>query len=203
VLKVQLFRPFSSFQSHVQLLFFLSLLFGPPWSLSNSSWSNTIEEHPETIPQNFLKSASFSCLVKLPTFVTFVVTGASDKGLKFPSELIYKSEKGWSIIGGNRRKDLGYFFIQYVLFPCEFNVSAFSECSVPAVWFPPPPTRAGYTPALAQSRLEERYSFMYRRPTLCTLHIAVDFLKSLKIAVVWGGKGGYWDIVHILYPCRW
>ena len=28
---------------------------------------------------------------------------------------------------------------------------------------------------------------MYRRPTLCTLHIAVDFLKSLKIAVVWGG----------------
>ncbi len=26
--------------------------------------------------------------------------------------------------------------------------------------------------------------FMYRRPTLCTLHIAVDFLKSLKIAVV-------------------
>jgi hypothetical protein len=29
--------------------------------------------------------------------------------------------------------------------------------------------------------------FMYRRPTLCTLHIAVDFLKSLEIAVVWGG----------------
>jgi hypothetical protein len=29
--------------------------------------------------------------------------------------------------------------------------------------------------------------FMYRRPTLCTLHIAVDFLKFLKIAVVWGG----------------
>ncbi len=29
--------------------------------------------------------------------------------------------------------------------------------------------------------------FMYRRPTLCTLHIAVDFLKSMKIAVVWGG----------------
>jgi len=25
---------------------------------------------------------------------------------------------------------------------------------------------------------------MYRRPTLCTLHIAVDFLKSLEIAVV-------------------
>ncbi len=42
--------------------------------------------------------------------------------------------------------------------------------------------------------------FMYRRPTLCTLHIAVDFLKSLKIAVVLGG-GCYWDIVHILYPC--
>jgi hypothetical protein len=31
---------------------------------------------------------------------------------------------------------------------------------------------------------------MYRRPTLCTLHIAVDFLKSLKIAVVWG-----WGVV--------
>jgi len=31
--------------------------------------------------------------------------------------------------------------------------------------------------------------FMYRRPTLCTLHIAVDFLKSLEIAVVWGGGG--------------
>jgi hypothetical protein len=30
---------------------------------------------------------------------------------------------------------------------------------------------------------------MYRRPTLCTLHIAVDFLKSLKIAVVLGGGG--------------
>ena len=28
---------------------------------------------------------------------------------------------------------------------------------------------------------------MYRRPTLCTLHIAVDFLKSLEIAVVLGG----------------
>jgi hypothetical protein len=32
--------------------------------------------------------------------------------------------------------------------------------------------------------------FMYRRPTLCTLHIALDFLKLLKIAVVWGGGGG-------------
>ncbi len=31
--------------------------------------------------------------------------------------------------------------------------------------------------------------FMYRRPTLCTLHIAVNFLKSLKIAVVWGEGG--------------
>ncbi len=30
-------------------------------------------------------------------------------------------------------------------------------------------------------------NFMDRRPTLCTLHIAVDFLKSRKIAVVWGG----------------
>ena len=54
---------------------------------------------------------------------------------------------------------------------------------------------------------------MYRRPTLCTLHIAVDFLKSLKIAVVWGeglllgykafgGRGCFWDIKHILYPPR-
>jgi hypothetical protein len=31
--------------------------------------------------------------------------------------------------------------------------------------------------------------FMYRRPTSCTLRIAVDFLKSLKIAVVGGGGG--------------
>ena len=29
--------------------------------------------------------------------------------------------------------------------------------------------------------------FMYRIPILCTLHVAVDFLKFLKIAVVWGG----------------
>jgi hypothetical protein len=36
----------------------------------------------------------------------------------------------------------------------------------------------------------ENSYFMYRRPTLCTLHIAVDFLKSLEIAVVWGGGGG-------------
>ena len=36
----------------------------------------------------------------------------------------------------------------------------------------------------------ENLTFMYRRPTLCTLHIAVDFLKSLEIAVVWGGGGG-------------
>jgi hypothetical protein len=56
---------------------------------------------------------------------------------------------------------------------------------------------------------------MYRRPILCTLHVAVDFLKFLKIAVVWGGEGCYWDIViyyipvddgrdivHILYPFR-
>ncbi len=33
-------------------------------------------------------------------------------------------------------------------------------------------------------------TIMYRRPTLCTLHIAVDFFKSLKIAVVLGGGGG-------------
>jgi hypothetical protein len=34
------------------------------------------------------------------------------------------------------------------------------------------------------------------------LRIAVDFLKSPKIAVDLGGGGCYWDIVHILYPCR-
>jgi hypothetical protein len=44
--------------------------------------------------------------------------------------------------------------------------------------------------------------FMYRRPILCTLHGAVDFFKFLKIAVVGGVGGCYWDIVHILYPCR-
>jgi hypothetical protein len=56
---------------------------------------------------------------------------------------------------------------------------------------------------------------MYRRPILCTLHVAVDFLKFLKIAVVWGGGGGvllghsayiislqmmagikYWDVMY-------
>ncbi len=31
---------------------------------------------------------------------------------------------------------------------------------------------------------------MYRRPILCTLYGAVDFLKVLKIAVVGGGGGG-------------
>jgi hypothetical protein len=30
-------------------------------------------------------------------------------------------------------------------------------------------------------------NFIYRRPTLYLLEIAVDFLKSLEIAVVWGG----------------
>ena len=32
-------------------------------------------------------------------------------------------------------------------------------------------------------------NFIYRRPTLYLLEIAVDFLKSLEIAVVWGGGG--------------
>ncbi len=32
--------------------------------------------------------------------------------------------------------------------------------------------------------------FMYRRPILCTLHGAVDFLKFLRIAVVGGWGGG-------------
>jgi len=56
-------------------------------------------------------------------------------------------------------------------------------------------------PSVADPDPQDLNVFMYRRPTLCTLHIAVDFLKSLKIAVVVGG-GCYWDIVHILYPCR-
>jgi hypothetical protein len=33
-------------------------------------------------------------------------------------------------------------------------------------------------------------NFMYRRPILCTLHGAVDFLKFLNIAVVGGGGEG-------------
>ncbi len=45
------------------------------------------------------------------------------------------------------------------------------------------------------------FTFMYRRPTLCTLHIAVDFLKSLKIAVVLGGGCyKYWDVMYTLHP---
>jgi hypothetical protein len=48
---------------------------------------------------------------------------------------------------------------------------------------------------------------MYRRPTLCTLHIAVDFLKSLKFAVVLGGGGGgatwvKWKFYKPLNVCR-
>ncbi len=44
---------------------------------------------------------------------------------------------------------------------------------------------------------------MYRRPTLCTLHIAVDFLKSLEIAVIWGGGGGGGGgVVDVLYTGR-
>ena len=40
---------------------------------------------------------------------------------------------------------------------------------------------------------------MYRRPTLYPLEIAVDFLKSPSIAVVWGGGGvlGYKVIYYI------
>ncbi len=39
---------------------------------------------------------------------------------------------------------------------------------------------------------------MYRRPTLYPLEIAVDFLKSLQIAVVWGGVVlGYKVIYYI------
>jgi hypothetical protein len=50
---------------------------------------------------------------------------------------------------------------------------------------------------------------MYRRPILCTLYGAVDFLKVLKIAVV--GEGGgcysmagkkYWDVMYTLRPSR-
>ncbi len=59
---------------------------------------------------------------------------------------------------------------------------------------------------------------MYRRPILWTLYVAVDFLKVLKIAVVWGGGGvllvhsayimsqlilagiKYWDVMYTLCP---
>ncbi len=48
---------------------------------------------------------------------------------------------------------------------------------------------------------------MYRRPILCTLYGAVDFLKVLKIAVGGGGGGcysmagkKYWDVMYTLHP---
>ncbi len=40
---------------------------------------------------------------------------------------------------------------------------------------------------------------MYRRPILCTLYGAVDFLTVLMIAVVGGGGGCYWYIVSDIY----
>jgi hypothetical protein len=55
---------------------------------------------------------------------------------------------------------------------------------------PPPPPPIAYTVKLATPFLYHSLCTGERRPTLCTLHIAVDFLKSLKIAVVWGGGGG-------------
>ncbi len=33
----------------------------------------------------------------------------------------------------------------------------------------------------------DKKAFIYRRPILWTLYVDVDFLKVLKIAVVWGG----------------
>jgi hypothetical protein len=59
----------------------------------------------------------------------------SGKGQRSEVYVISKNLIGLKhiIIGGNRRKDLGYFFIQYELFPSEFNASVFSECLVPAV----------------------------------------------------------------------
>ncbi len=45
-------------------------------------------------------------------------------------------------------------------------------------------------PVLRNIKNVEKITLMYQRTTLCTLHIAVDFLKSQKIAVVWGGGGG-------------
>jgi hypothetical protein len=50
-------------------------------------------------------------------------------------------------------------------------------------------------------------NFMYRRPILCTLYGAVDFLKVLKIAVGGGGcysMAGkkYWDVMYTLRPSR-
>ncbi len=47
------------------------------------------------------------------------------------------------------------------------------------------PPKKNYIPKFLKQR--DIGNFMYRRPTLCTLHIAVDFLKFLEIAVVWGG----------------
>ncbi len=47
----------------------------------------------------------------------------------------------------------------------------------------PPATEVRCLAAIALSLL----LFMYRRPILCTLHGAVEFLKVLKIAVVGGG----------------
>jgi hypothetical protein len=43
--------------------------------------------------------------------------------------------------------------------------------------------------SVSENRSIGPFAHLCRRPTLCTLHIAVDFLKSLKIAVVWGGGG--------------
>jgi hypothetical protein len=40
---------------------------------------------------------------------------------------------------------------------------------------------------------------MYRRPILCTLYGAVDFLKVLKIAVVGGGGGVLLDGLEEVY----
>jgi len=50
-----------------------------------------------------------------------------------------------------------------------------------------PAARQSFSYTWAAAGWGELYMFMYRRPTLCTLDIAVDFLKSLEIAVVWGG----------------
>ncbi len=45
----------------------------------------------------------------------------------------------------------------------------------------------------------ETLGFMYKRPILCTLYGAVDFLNVLKKGCWWGG-GCYWYIVkYIMY----
>jgi hypothetical protein len=58
----------------------------------------------------------------------------------------------------------------------------------PKIWICPTLQRFYCPYMLERHKFSENCEivFMYRRPILCTLHVAVDFLKFLKIAVVWG-----------------